>query len=535
MIRSAPGSGTLDAQRVALFRIYAYYRVLISAILVALLFFEAAELGLHYQNLAYYQSTLVSYLGLNLFSAILLISGPTPRPHHVLATIILDIAAIHLLLLFGSGITGGLANLMIISVAAGNILITGRQGFFLAALAALASLALAGWEVSYLRSSGEPILRAGLLGILYFGAAFLLQNISRRLVRSEALAIERAQSLAELEQINHQIIQRMRTGILVTDLSGHVRLANAAAIELLKGADAEPMLQQLPITLQLQLEAWVRFPYRRSAPFQANPTLPQIQASFTRFDQTPIEQILIFLEDISKVAQQAQQMKLASLGRLTAGIAHEIRNPLGAISHAAQLLAESEQRHAADLKMTDIIVRHCKRMNAIIENVLLLSRRGSANAQLLNLADWLKDFLENYAHTGKPAEIAVVMEAGPFLAAFDPSQLEQVLSNLCDNGLRYSEQHTGQRKLTLRLGSVEAGTRSYIEIQDFGPGMPAERQESVFEPFFTTEKTGTGLGLYLARELCEANQAHLALIQSDQTGCAGCCFRITFAHQQKIL
>ncbi len=532
-----PGS---DQQQVKLFRIYNHYRLVVSLILLALLFVDPVNFDSRFRFLDYYQAGVAGYLGLNAFIALIILAGFQPSRRHITLSILLDILVMHWLLLTSTGITNGLANLVIVSVAAGNILTPSRMGVFYAALAAICSLGISGWAVLALGHSGDDIVRAGSLGILYFAAAFLLQSISRRMRSSEALASSRAQSIAELEQINRQIIQRMRTGILVLDRHGQIRLANAAAEELLFGAHAhqpsQPDAQRtLPQVLKLGLETWLNDPNRRIEPFQPFPTSPVLQANFTRLDQERGDHILVFIEDISKVTQQAQQMKLASLGRLTAGIAHEIRNPLGAISHAAQLMEESPSLDKADHQMLDIIRRHSRRVNTIVENVLDLSRRRAANADLIDLGDWLKQFRADFLQTQDDADttfIDLVVDVDTPPARFDQSQVEQVMVNLCDNGLRYSFQRTGERRIRVHAGATVDGERAYVDVQDFGPGIAEEHHGSVFEPFFTTDKGGTGLGLYLARELCESNQAHLSLVKDGQPGC---CFRITFAHPGRLI
>lgn len=528
-------------QQAKLFRIYNHYRVVISLMLVALLFVDPVNSDTRFRLLDYYQFGVVGYFALNSFVALIMLAGFQPRQRHITLSILLDVLVIHGLLFTSTGITSGLANLVIISVAAGNILTPSRMGTFYAALAAICSLGISGWAILTLDGSGDDIVRAGSLGILYFAAAFILQNISRRMMRSEALATSRAKSIIELEQINQQIIQRMRTGILVLDRYGQVRLANAAAEELLFGVPTDKARyttrsRSLPPALKSGLEAWLKNPEERTKPFQPAPTSPLLQASFTQLDPEPGELILVFIEDMSKVTQQAQQMKLASLGRLTAGIAHEIRNPLGAISHAAQLMEESPHLDAGDQHMLDIIRRHSRRVNGIVENVLSLSRRSPANADLVDLSGWLReyraDFLQTQEETTPPTEVALVIEPNLPDARFDKSQIEQVLVNLCDNGLRYSQQHLGERRIQLRAGATADGERTYVDVRDYGPGITPEASHSVFEPFYTTDKGGTGLGLYLARELCEANQAHLSLIEDDQPGC---CFRITFAHPGRMI
>ncbi|NMT65523.1 sensor histidine kinase [Marinobacter orientalis] len=530
-------------QRGRLFRIYNHYRVVVSVILVALLFVDPINFDSRFRAMDYYQAGVISYLAINGFFALVMMAGFQPRSRHITISILMDILILHGLLLTSTGITNGLANLVIVSVAAGNILTPSRIGTFYAALAAICSLGISGWSVMVFGDSADEIVRAGSLGILYFAAAFILQYVSRRMLRSEALASSRARSIAELEQINRQIIRRMRTGILVLDRFGHIRLANAAAEELLFGIASEDASHQhsrgrnLPQPLRMGLEAWLKDPSRRTEPFQATPTSPMVQVNFTQLDQERGDQILVFIDDMSKVTQQAQQMKLASLGRLTAGIAHEIRNPLGAISHASQLMGESPNLDNGDRKMLDIIERHSRRVNGIIENVLDLSRRRAAHSDLIDIGDWLSAFRDDYLQTQnnehqKPARIELRTDTNLPQGRFDVSQIEQVMVNLCDNGLRYSEQATGARRIELYAGATADGERAFVDVRDFGPGIAPEHRVSVFEPFFTTDKSGTGLGLYLARELCEANQAHLSLVDDNQPGC---CFRITFAHHGRMI
>ncbi|MEQ6886214.1 ATP-binding protein [Salicola sp. Rm-C-2C1-2] len=516
-------------QRARLFRVYNYYRIAVSLLLVALLLLETDLVGTTLRDEWLFQATALAYLAMNIVTGMLLLAGYILRPWHITVSILTDILMIHLLAFFSGGISSGIVNLVIISVAAGNILIPGRIGTFYAALATLASLVTATLLMLQDLSGVDTIVRAGVMGGIYFAAAFLLQNITRRLASSEQLASERARSIEELEHLNHQIIQRMHTGILVAEPNGAIRLANAASGELLLGErGASPRLTTLPQPLKQRLDQWLEQPGERTPPFQARNDTPSVQANFMRLD-SPLEHlILIFLEDTGKITQQAQQMKLASLGRLTAGIAHEIRNPLGAISHAAQLLGESSSTNEGDRRMAGIIQRHSERVNTIIENVLELSRRRSTSVRLMDLGEWLAHVVNDYVETvQEPVLIDLKLSGSPGSARFDPSQLQQALTNLIDNGLRYSQKRTGRPQLTVRTGVTDDGQRAYIDVWDYGPGLSDSQQASLFEPFQTTEQEGTGLGLYLARELCEANQARLFLLES---GTEGCCFRITFAH-----
>ena len=210
--------------------------------------------------------------------------------------------------------------------------------------------------------------------------------------------------------------------------------------------------------------------------------------------------ILFFIEDNTRLTHQAQQIKLASLGRLTASIAHEIRNPLSSVSHAAQLLSESQNLELSDMKLTKIIHENCIRVNLIIENVQNLSKRQRAAIQLFELNAWLEHFIQEYMQYEPEAAIQTQYTTSNILVPFDPPQLTQVVNNLVENGIRYSAQQTGKKQITLITG-ITAQERPYLEIQDQGKGIIKEHLQQLFEPFFTTEHKGTGLGLYLSREI----------------------------------
>ena len=278
--------------------------------------------------------------------------------------------------------------------------------------------------------------------------------------------------------------------------------------------------------------AWFTISTRRPASLQVYAEGPVLQPSFMKLQRGEQQHCLIFLDNISQIAQQAQQLKLASLGRLTAGIAHEIRNPLGAISHAAQLLQESDELRGPDQRLAQIIQDHSRRMNLVIENVLQLSRRRQAEPQLLDLKYWLHRFASEF-RASAPAEQMLHLETrgGTIQTRMDPHQLTQVLTNLVQNGMRYSAQKHQRGQVWLTLFRDPESDLPVLEIQDNGPGVAPEQLQHIFEPFYTTENQGTGLGLYISRELCESNQAHLDYKPREG---GGSCFRITFAHPRKL-
>ena len=224
---------------------------------------------------------------------------------------------------------------------------------------------------------------------------------------------------------------------------------------------------------------------------------------------------------------RVQQSKLASLGRLSASIAHEIRNPVGAMSHAGQLLAESAGMSKDDLRLTDIIRTHAERVSNIIENVLQLSRRESSKAERFALKPWLQDFAIEFSRTLElqEGELTITDVSEDLEVRMDPSHLRQVLWNLCDNAVKYASE-TGGILVELQAGRMQRTNRPFLEILDQGHGIDPAIIDKIFEPFFTDRSGGTGLGLYISRELCELNRATL-VFQPRTPG--GSIFRIVFA------
>jgi two-component system sensor histidine kinase PilS (NtrC family) len=362
---------------------------------------------------------------------------------------------------------------------------------------------------------------------------FVVQGLSRLLSTSENLAEQRASDVTSLEALNSLILQRMRTGILVLDTELRVQLANQGALALFgrMTLNGELIADHSPDLIERLLQ-WQTNPALRVKSLKLSPTGASIQASFIALRRGgEQQQTLVFLEDLSQIAQQAQQLKLAALGRLTASIAHEIRNPLGAISHAGQLLQESEDLPAADRRLTQIIQDHCKRMNLIIENVLQLSRRRPSAPHPLDLKAWLENFVSEFRTTARPGQqLHMYVSDGTLETRMDANQLTQVLNNLVENGLRYSAQQQGRAQVWLNLFVEPTNGLPILEVLDDGPGFAADQLQHMFEPFFTTESNGTGLGLYISRELCESNQAHLDYRAREK---GGSCMRITFAHPRK--
>ncbi|WP_346727625.1 sensor histidine kinase [Zestomonas insulae] len=520
--------GSEQSQRIL--RLYNLYRLIIGLALVLLISSELDDQLLEIANTQLFRYGSWLYLIVNLL-VITLMQRPR-RLAPVFSLALFDVLLLAGLFYAAGGTPSGLGNLLIVAVAIANILLRGRIGLLIAAVAAISLIYLTFYLSLSRPAAAAQYVQAGALGALCFAAAIFVQGLSRRLQLSETLAEQRAADVANLEALNAQILQRMRTGILVLNTQRRVLLANQGAQTLI-GADAlaGQVIDPIAPPLVERLAQWRDNPALRPSSVQLQEGGPAVQPSFVPLQRGEQQHTLVFLDDISQIAQQAQQLKLAALGRLTAGIAHEIRNPLGAISHAAQLLQESEDLQGPDQRLLQIIQDHSRRMNLVIENVLQLSRRRQAEPQLLDLKYWLHRFAGEFRNTLPNTQQVHVETGGGLQTRMDPNQLTQVLTNLVQNGLRYSAQRNPYGQVWLRLYRDASSDLPVLEVLDDGPGVPAEQVQHIFEPFYTTENKGTGLGLYISRELCESNQARLDY-QPREGG--GSCFRIIFAHPRKL-
>jgi two-component system sensor histidine kinase PilS (NtrC family) len=451
----------------------------------------------------------------------------------VLVQVGADIVALSMMMHASGGITSGFGILLLVAVAGGSLLTEGRIAILFAAMASLAVLVEQLFASLYQLSSGMRYVEAGILGAAFFATAFFVYLLARRIRATEALACQRGIDVANLAELNEHIIERMQSGIVVVDTEGEVRLMNESARALL-GLDPNHKaigrrLDGISPDFADSLAAWRRDGSRPPQLLRPGGTALDVLASFARLGQTSAAGTLVFLEDASAMRQRAQRLKLASLGRLTASIAHEIRNPLGAISHAGQLLAELADLNAPGQRLIRIIQDNCRRVNGIVENVLQVSRRQPSVPETMPLNAWLSGFVDEFvtANSIMAAQLSFSVMPEELQVRFDPSQLHQVLWNLCDNGIRHSG--TAPR-IILRAGIASDTERPYLEVVDSGPGIPNNDAESIFEPFYTTATDGNGLGLYIARELCEANQAALNLLPNDGGGCR---FRITFSDPRR--
>jgi two-component system sensor histidine kinase PilS (NtrC family) len=508
---------------------YLSYRLLLA---IALTLFLFTNLGPSFLGSSYpvlYSSTVIAYLLLALFSIALCQGDLVTADVEYTFAILVDSAVIALLTYTSGGTSSGLGMLLGISIAFAGLGITGRIALLSAALASMAMLAEAYYAFTTGLRSQSTYTQVAMLGLSYFALSLLARELSNRAVKSEKLAQRQGIDIANLTELNEYIIQQMPTGIMVLDHQQHIRLLNDAAWSILGTPDhavGHP-LKEISSALDHELSVWLKTPSSRMHNFHAIENGEGLLARFATVGETDHSGTLIFLQDASEASATAQQIKLASLGRLTASIAHEIRNPLGALSHANQLLAESENLQGMDRRMTEIIDRNTWRLNQVIENTLALSRRTPPHLEPVILQPWLGGQVSELinSHALSPEQLELNISPADTTLKVDRKQLSQIIHSLVGNAIKHFDRPKSELRLILSAGIDQSTGRGYMEIADNGPGIPRDAVEKIFDPFFTTRNDGTGLGLYIARELCEMNNIGLAYLPSPV---GGSCFKLKF-------
>lgn len=424
------------------------------------------------------------------------------------------------------GIESGLVILLLFYIGIAGLLLSLRTALFFASLVALGLLidAVIAARVMPATTVAVP---AALYGIAAMVTALGCSLLGRWGREYQLLAERRGVDMANLEQVNELIIHRMRSGVLVVDAAGKIRQINEAAWYLLGNPPvSERNLKVIAPALAERLERWRKTGKTEDEGLLLQATQVAVVPRMLSMPGVNSEATLIFLEDTSVVSRRARDLAQASLARLSASIAHEIRNPLGALSHAAQLLGESDSLSPPDQKLVKMILNHAARMNDIVENVLKLSRRERARVEAVNLVSWARRLANEFRRYHKLPEDQIKLElpSAGIMVLIDPGQLTQAVWNLMENALKHARIDENRPPvITLRVSPIRGHRELALDIIDDGPGIPLEKRSQVFEPFFTTHKQGSGLGLYLARQLCDANQAPLEYVQVPNTGA---CFRI---------
>ena len=464
-----------------------------------------------------------------LLSGVGLLLQRPDREQQIQLAIFVDLVAFTLLMHGVGGVSSGFGVLLALAVAAGALMLEGRLSLLFAALAALAVIAQQVYTQFEGVSQTPAYTQAGLLGILFFTVALLSNALYRRVRSAETLAARRQVDIANLSKLNDFIIRHIGTGILAVDGERRLRLINQAALELLGKPSIRPGCGLGELSPEL-LE-WLAVHVRPEA--EPDGELPigarELKLSVRRLGQYRASGAILYLRDRQEVLNEARQVRLAALGTLTASIAHNIRNPLSAVAHAGQLLAESPALDAADRHLLAIVERNCARIEETVSSVLQLSRRRERQPERFDPLKWLNAFVDEFRDCHRLDPGRIVLECAtpaPPLVETDPRHLRQILDNLCGNALLHGGSAERPAQLTLRIDSQDGpGGGFRLEIRDEGPGIDPALVPRIFDPFFTTRASGNGLGLYIARELADANRLRLEYRRREPSGS---CFSLTW-------
>ncbi len=495
-------------------RLYFFYRFVLAFGLLVSFFTGLGPEHLGADDPELHSLAVVTYLILTLVSLLLsLLQTGSTRVEYLFAVTV-DSLAIATFIHTSGGPGTGLGILLGISIAFASQGLTGTTAMLAATVATL-SLVVEEWLAiaSGLRSHPAHF-SVLLLGLSYYALAFLSLELANRARTSEKLIRQQGRDITSLTELNELVIQQMHTGVVILDGEQRIKMLNDAAWSFLGrpvSAIGHP-LREIHSDLADALDEWLALPTGQQRHIHSRAEGNDLLVTFQKLGDARDAGVLLFIDDASLAAAQAQQLKLASLGRLVASIAHEIRNPLGAIGHANQLLRESPDLKGTDRRMTEIIDRNTARLNEVIENILSLSRQREPEPRQVPVESWLQQLaLEMAENLGLTPEQMQVQVAPPDTRLlFDPSQIRQVLEILVENAVKH---HNGRRiplVVTLAGGIDAVSGEGYLQVMDNGASIPPDVADKIFDPFFTTRNDGTGLGLYLAKELCDANNIRIS-------------------------
>jgi two-component system sensor histidine kinase PilS (NtrC family) len=504
--------------------VFCGYRVVLALFVAAAFTFLNRFFNLGVQAPNVVVPTLVVYA---LLSLLLLVPARLREPNltiQVTAGVFVDVVAIVLLMYASGGVRSGLGVILLVSLAAAGLITRGRLAYFYAATASLAVLLEQTFQLWRHDAGPQDFVQAGLTAGAFFATAGLASALARYARTSEQIAEERKIDLANLSQINEIVIRDMQDGILVVDAQGRIRQHNPRAMQLLGGLPQGrwPLLAEYAPEIAQLLDGWRKGAEPMFMQLRTPRAGGELQVHFVPIGSGDPAPTVVFIEDVGRMRGQAQQMKLVALGRLTASIAHEIRNPLSSIGHAAELMDEDRELGEEDKRLLQIVRGNVHRIDRIVQEVLYLNRRDRAQPDAIDPLPYLQNFTAEFCATEKctPETVDVQVRTTQRLW-FDRQHLDQVLWNILRNALRHCRAMPGSIRMV--VWPAPAPGRLLIDVHDDGPGVSRENQSHLFEPFFTTATQGTGLGLYIARELCEGNGARLEYVENP----AGGQFRIT--------
>ena len=520
-----PSSITGSSRRILW--IVGLFRAVCGALLLGLaLLLDLRTLNVAAPNSFVTAASLYFVFGLGAFGWIQQERMPLPLAQTLLALLAGDIFFIALMMVAGGTTGAPLPILLFPQLAACGWLLRTQTAFFHAALAAIVLLGLEVYRAIGGNIGGPQLFQTALVCLGYFAMVGIAVVIGRYTKASEDLATQRGIDVANLEQVNRLIIQDMQDGVLVVDLNGVVRGHNAQVTRLLGGFGrmrGGMRLLEFSTTLHDYWRRWNEDLSDPLPPFKVETTQRLLRVRLVRIGSGLNGGTLIYLEDLGRAQNEAQQMKLAAMGRLTASIAHEVRNPLSAINQAAQLLEEDGSVAPEGARLLGMIRSNARRIDRIVQEVLQLNRRDRQQPDVVPLSEFMQSLIEEVVQAETIPQGAIIVDIpSDLLVMFDRGHLSQIAWNLVRNAWQHCQRQAGSIAIAARAGYM--GDAVICELADDGPGVPAEFRAQIFEPFFTTRTGGTGLGLYIARELCDANGAALELLPKSP----GANFRMTF-------
>lgn len=511
-----PADVLVQGQR--LLRYYSFYALLLSLMLIVL---DSLDTGNNIVAAQDPKAFLFANTAYVVWSVIMLVfssSRLSTHPQYAVSFFFGDITLLIIMMQASGGLESGFSNLILVPMLISNLLVTRSLGYAVAAwttIAVIYTQHIIPWSFEE-----KEVFTSGLYGFFCFTLAFLTQTLSSKLNSTLDLTHIQAANISRLRKINKHVLLALPDAIIACNKDDQILLSNDMSQQWFKCSEGETLPSILMCFIKSNNEQKTRFEHEgRHLILEQSPLANSQEGDY-----------VLVIQDASHIAAEAQQIKLASLGRLTASIAHEIRNPLSALRHAAQLLAEAPDLSKGDIKLTHIIEQHCMRINRTVEDILQISRRNHANTEVIKLKPWLDHFSDAFKQAND-GNFSLIINCNPdYLVSFDPDQLQQVLHNICGNGLRYAllNNPTQAEVRVTAKQHIDGSIKLYLV--DNGAGISEENQKKLFEPFFTTEHTGTGLGLYLCREICEANKTSINYISNNQlTEGMGSCFCLSFA------
>ena len=512
-----------------LLHVFMAYRLLLASLFIILLYQQSESIlvSTYFNELYVYSSR--CYFLLTIISIACVFWRLTSYTTQAQLLVFTDIILLTLLMHACGGIKSGIGFLIAVSIASGGLLIGGICAVLFAAIASLAVLGEQVFSDQFYDLNTGSYTYTGMLGIAFFTIALLSYILAKRSEDTQQLADQQQKTILKLEDLNKYIIQNLQSGIIITDEQQNIQMLNEAALRLTHLEVQPKHLSDISPQLSQMFRRWLREPEHDVVSI-TNKNQTEMSSRFMLLATHYDTYYMILLEDIALYNQRVQQGKLASLGRLTASIAHEIRNPLSAVNHAGQLLAESANLSVDDHRLTNIINSQSSRINGIIEDILKLSKRHDSKRERIELTSWLDQFLRNFLslHQDHANTFRLTHKEAPLFVFIDPNHLRQILNNLCENALKYGKPELGP----IFVESLIFQNMPCIEVIDNGPGISHQHLKNLFEPFFTTSPNGTGLGLYISKELAELNQAKLSYyLTSNNHGC----FRLALLNAEKNL